>query len=132
MWARTVVVIAPGIDLAPRIEQIAEPTRVQTFLTQAAVETLYVRVLDRLAGPDVNQCDALVQGPRQKRAAGELRPVIAADPLWRAPLGDDSIQDPKDTQAAQGRVRLQRKALTRKHVHDRNMVRQEARSTSAT
>ena len=66
----------------------------------------------------MHQFDALLQAPCQKRPAGELWPVIAADPLGRAPLGDDSIQDPQYTQATQGRVGFQSKALSREHVHD--------------
>jgi len=60
-----VVVAAPGFDLTPRVEQIAEPAHVEAFLAQAAVETFHVRVLDGLARPDVDQLDASFQAPGQ-------------------------------------------------------------------
>ena len=53
--------IALGTDLAPCIEQIAEPTRREAFLAQAAVGAFYVCVFDRLAGPDMYPFDALLQ-----------------------------------------------------------------------
>lgn len=79
-----IVVIAPGSDLAPCVEQVAEPTRVQAFLAQAAVETFDVGVLDRLAGADVRQFDLPFDRPIQIRAGSELQAVIAADALRRA------------------------------------------------
>jgi len=54
MWPIRVVMAAPGFNLAPCVEEIPEPTDVEAFLTQAAVEALDISVLDRLAGPDVH------------------------------------------------------------------------------
>ena len=70
-----VVLLPPRRDLLPGIEQVLEPTRVQTFVSQLAVETLDVRVLHRLARFDVHELNLPLQTPRQKMTAGELRPV---------------------------------------------------------
>jgi hypothetical protein len=44
---------APGFNLAPRVEQIEEPAHLQTLFAQSAMETFHVRVLHRLARPDM-------------------------------------------------------------------------------
>jgi hypothetical protein len=50
-----VVVNAPGFDLPPRVEQAEEPAYVETFLAQASVKALDVRVLDWPGWLDVSQ-----------------------------------------------------------------------------
>jgi len=90
-----VVVPAPGLDLAPRVEQIAEPAHVEAFLSQAAVETFHMRILDGLARPDVDQIDSSFQAPGQIRPAGELRAIVAADAWGRASLGDGDVNRPE-------------------------------------
>jgi hypothetical protein len=77
MRRHAVVVVTPRLDLAPGVEQIAEPTYVQTLFAQAAVEAFHVGVLDRLAGPDAHELNLLFQPPDQKRAAGKLRAIVA-------------------------------------------------------
>ena len=41
----TVVFDAPGTDLPPGVEQIPEPTYVEAFIAQSAMEAFHVRVL---------------------------------------------------------------------------------------
>src|SRR5271170_4623011 len=89
-----VVVLAPRRNLPARVKQITEPADVQTLLAQPAIKALDVRVLDRFAWPDVHQFDPLLDRPSQKRPAGELRAVVAAQTLRRAALGNDSLQHP--------------------------------------
>jgi hypothetical protein len=64
----TVVFDAPGTDLPPGVEQIPEPTYVETFIAQSAMEAFYVRVLRGLARLNMNSIDSLLDAP------GEVMP----------------------------------------------------------
>ena len=44
-----VVMAAPGLNLAPRVEQIGEPAHLQALFAQPAVETFQMRVLHQFA-----------------------------------------------------------------------------------
>lgn len=112
-----VVMPAPRFNLAPRVEQITEPTGVEAFVAQAAIKAFHVRILDRLARPDVYQIDAPIHTPGQIRPVGEVQTIVATKALWRAPLGDGAIQRAKYAQAAHRHVRLQRQTLAREHIH---------------
>src|SRR5512146_515295 len=70
MRAFLVVLPLPRRDLAPRVEQVFEPTDVQAFFPQPPVEALQPPVLRRLAGLDVVELDLPLQTPRQKMPAG--------------------------------------------------------------
>jgi hypothetical protein len=45
-----IVMVTPRFNLAPRVEQIEEPTNLQTLFAQPPVETFHVRVFHRLTG----------------------------------------------------------------------------------
>src|SRR3979409_1413060 len=111
-----VVMAAPGFNLAPRIEEIAEPAYLQALFTQTAVEALDVRVLHRLARTDVYQFDPLIQTPGDEAAASELRAVVCSNTLRCSTLVDDLFQHANHTDAAQRSVRLQRQALACEHI----------------
>ena len=72
-----VVFYPPRGDLLPRVPQVFKPIHVQAFIPQLAVETFHVPVLLRLSRLDVHQRDLLLDAPRQKMPAGELRSVVA-------------------------------------------------------
>src|ERR1700722_9121927 len=72
----TVVLDAPGRDLPPRVEQVPEPTHVQTLVAQPAVKTFHVRVLRGLARLDVNGVDPPFDAPGEVMARGHLRPLL--------------------------------------------------------
>jgi hypothetical protein len=58
-----IVMVTPRFNLAPRVEQIEEPTNLQTLFAQPPVETFHVRVFHRLTRPDMYQLDPAVQTP---------------------------------------------------------------------
>src|SRR5258708_20361592 len=80
--ALLVELLLPRGDLAPRVPQVLEPTHIQAFIAQLAVETFHVSVLLRLPRLNVHQLDAPFHAPGQKMPAGEVRPVVAANPQW--------------------------------------------------
>src|SRR6266404_6286977 len=80
--ALLVELLLPRGDLAPRVPQVLEPTHIQAFIAQLAVETFHVSVLLRLPRLNVHQLDAPFHAPGQKMPAGEVRPVVAANRQW--------------------------------------------------
>jgi hypothetical protein len=58
-----VVFDAPGSDLPPGVEQIPEPTYVEAFIAQSAMEAFYVRVLRGLARLNMNIIDSFLDAP---------------------------------------------------------------------
>ena len=62
MWAFAIVCDPPLFDLAPRVIERDEDVFVETFLAQPRVETLDVRVLDRLTPFDKLQMNAMIIG----------------------------------------------------------------------
>ena len=79
MRALLVVLDPPRRDLSPRIEQVLKPAHRQTFISQPSVKTFHPRILRRLSRLYVQQLDLAFRAPRQKMAARQLRPVVAAD-----------------------------------------------------
>ena len=95
-----VIVLPPAFDLPAGVEQIPEPARIQALLAQPAVEAFDVRILHRLARPDVNELQLPLQRPGQKRSRRKLGTVIAAQPQWRTTLADDAIRRALDGSTA--------------------------------
>ena len=60
------------------MSQARKPVFVQAFVAQPAVEALDIRVLDRLAGLDVNYVDAPVDRPGKEVARGDFRAAPAS------------------------------------------------------
>src|ERR1700722_9267019 len=79
MRSALIVVLAPSLDLAPRVGQVLKPVRVQALVAKAAVEAFDETVLRRLAGLNVDQSDAALFGPREKATAGGIRAVVDTD-----------------------------------------------------
>jgi hypothetical protein len=76
MRALPIVLDAPLFDLAARILERDENVFIQAFLAQARIETLDVRVLDRLARFDELQPYAMLVGPLVEHPAAQLGTVI--------------------------------------------------------
>ena len=57
---------------------------VEAFLVQPRVETLDVRVLDRLAPFDKLQMDAMIMGPLVEDLAAKFRAIISLNHDWEA------------------------------------------------
>jgi hypothetical protein len=92
VWAFFVVLHPPLFDLLLRIPNVQEPIRIQTFITESAVEALHVSVLHGRAGLDVHQPNASLFAPTGDVPAREFRPVVASQGLRRAPLSDHALQ----------------------------------------
>jgi hypothetical protein len=77
MWAFAIVCDPPLFDLAPRVIERDEDVFVETFLAQPRVETLDVRVLDRLTPFDKLQMYAMIMGPLVEGLAAKFRAIIS-------------------------------------------------------
>jgi hypothetical protein len=77
MGALPIVLDAPRFNLAPRIVERNENVFIQAFLAQARIETLDVRVLNRLARFDELQPYAMLVGPLVEHLAAQLGPLSA-------------------------------------------------------
>jgi hypothetical protein len=55
--ALAVILPLPARDPSPRIEHVPEPTYVQALVPQTSMKPLYLGVLDRFAGLDVDHID---------------------------------------------------------------------------
>ena len=75
MRAFPIVLDAPLFDLAARVVERNEDVLVEAFLAQARIETLNVRVLDRLSRFDELQPYAVLVGPLVERPAAQLGTV---------------------------------------------------------
>jgi hypothetical protein len=76
MRAFPIVVDAPLFDLAARVVERNKDVLVEALLAQARVETLDVRVLDRLSRFDELQPHAMLVGPLIEHPAAQLGTVI--------------------------------------------------------
>ncbi len=101
-----VVLHPPPFDLLLRIHDAYEPVRIQAFIAQPSAEAFQISVLHRLARLNGHRGNAMFFAPGQEMPAGELRPVIAAQTLWRPASGDDAFQYSRDSPAAEAHPRL--------------------------
>src|SRR5258708_4180813 len=109
--ARLVELLLPRGDLAPRVPQVLEPTHIQAFIAQLAVETFHVSVLLRLPRLNVHQLDAPFHAPGQKMPAGEVRPVVAANRQWVFSCGQNHLQRSRHSPAGKAGIHFQRQTL---------------------
>ena len=70
MWPLFVVVVAPGRDFSPGVEEILKPALLRALLAQPSMEALHVRVLRGLAGLDMHHIDLAIDAPSQKMTTG--------------------------------------------------------------
>ena len=82
MGAFPIVVNAPLFDFDPCVGERNEDVLIKTFLAQARIETLDVRVLDRLARFDELQPYAMLIGPLFEHSAAQLGTIIGPN-HWR-------------------------------------------------
>ncbi len=78
MWPLVVVAMTPVLCHAPNLVERGEHEAVQHLGAEGAVEAFDVGVLDRFAGLDVDQGDAVLLCPLPERSADELRAVVQA------------------------------------------------------
>src|ERR1700761_4941913 len=111
MRALPVVFVSPAGDLAARIPEVPEPTRIETFVAEAPVKALDVPVLCGLAGLNVNRADAALNAPRQVMPTADLWPIIGTNEFRCAALVDDALQYPGHALARHAGIRFQRQAF---------------------
>lgn len=87
------VVLPPRFDDPASVTEPQEPVLVEAFVAEAAIEALADRVLDRLAGIDKAQFDAVLIRPLVQRLAGQFGAVIEHDLGGHPALGGDAGQD---------------------------------------
>ncbi len=112
-----VILLPPGCDLAPRFEQVLEPTHLQALLAQPPMKAFHACVLDRFPRLNVHQLDAPLHAPGQKVPAGQFRSVVATDRQRRSALGHDLLQHPCHPPALKAGVHFQRQTLACARVH---------------
>ena len=81
-----VVVLPPAFNRKSGIVERRKPILVRAFVAEPAVETLDVRVLDRLPGANELQRDAPRVRPLIEDLARKLRPVITHERRRQRPL----------------------------------------------
>ena len=72
MRAFSIILDAPLFNLAARVVERNKDVLVEAFFAQARIETLDVRVLDRLSWFDELQPHAMLVGPLVERPAAQL------------------------------------------------------------
>jgi hypothetical protein len=87
-----IVVMSPDLDEASGLLEAPEPTFVEAFIFEPAVEAFAGAVLLGYSGldevvPDLSLVTPLTEGP-----AGEFWPVVGDDDFWPTALVDDQIQ----------------------------------------
>lgn len=112
MGSDLVVIVSPSVNQHSGVQQVLEDMGVETLVPELTVETLDVRVLDRLSGPDELQGHSFLIGPLVERLAGKLRAVIDGDGLGKAPGGRQFVQGANDPRTGQREVDLDCQAGT--------------------
>src|SRR5437016_2224131 len=92
MRTRIIVVAAPFLEREARMRQRAELRLVEALVAQTSVEGFDEGVLRRLARRDVVPCHMATLRPCEDSVAGELRAVVADDPVGLAAHRDHPIE----------------------------------------
>ena len=88
----TVIFVSPESNLLFRICQCTEPTGVQTFIAEPAIEAFHMTVLHRLSWLYMNQVDLLLLAPAQDVAAGQFRAIVASDNFGGSSLLNNAVE----------------------------------------
>src|SRR5215468_1131299 len=114
-----VVTPLPLLSQHLRLQQAGKLLRVQQLVSYLAVERLRVPVLPRRSGLDVQRCHPSPLHPGSDRPRDELRAVVRADMLRRAPLLHYRGQHRAYCLRRHAASHLQGQALPRVFVHQR-------------
>jgi len=101
------------------LEQIAEPVRIQAFVSKSAVEAFDVAVLHGLAWLNVIGRDLPVDTPGHETARSEFRAIIHADRSGTAAALDNTIENASDSLARKRAIGFQRQTLPCEVIDDR-------------
>src|SRR6516225_9874063 len=111
VWSGFVVVLPPLLDLLACVGQTAEPVLVQTFIAEAAIETLHVAVFHRSSGLNRVPLQTLLVSPLVDSAADKLRSVVAADLTRQSALLLQFFQYSNHAHSSQRCIDLDRQTL---------------------
>jgi hypothetical protein len=87
-----VELLAPVLGEDLRLGEAGELLEIEQLVADAGVEGLSERVLPRRSGLDVPRRDVGAGTPAPEGVGGELGPVVAAQVLRGATLGDEAIE----------------------------------------
>lgn len=121
-----VVIFSPGCGEFPCRYKALEYFGGQELVSQPAVEALGVPILPRAAWLDVQGFNRQLLRPLLNRSGDELGTIVAANVFWHAPHGEQLCErvDHVFTRDAAGH--LQRQALPRKLIDDRQPLERRA------
>ena len=111
MRTLSVVFLPPSFDLLLGLGERGEVMLVQALVPQLAVETLDEAVLDRMAGPDEIEPNALRARPLIERQADELGPVVAHDCLRPSAHEQQRVEGFDDARGGQRALHQQERGL---------------------
>jgi len=117
------VVLAPELldgDLG--IDSVSEPLHGQALVTELAIERLIRPVLPRLTRIDMRSVDVGLGEPLEYCPGHELRPVVGSQVLGAAMNTHQLAQHLDDSPRADIACHIDRQALTRKLIHDRQTL----------
>lgn len=100
------------------MDEIEEPARVQALVAHRSVDALDEGILDRPAGPDEVELDAVLIGPGIQGVTGELWTVVADDPHRERARLRQALEHANDALPRQGAVDCDGHGLAAGVVHD--------------
>ena len=92
MRAVGVVAPAPALDVELRIAEREKPVLIQALVAQPTVEAFDVTVLNRFAGLNEQQLDAVIRRPRIERATPKLAAIVEREAHRLAARRDHGVQ----------------------------------------
>ena len=92
--------------LGKALDQLGTPqfgsgTGNEALISEPAVETFDVSVLNWFAGLNVDQFNMLLDTPGEEMARGKFAAIIHSNPFWPAAFGDDTVERPRDASTGQ-------------------------------
>jgi hypothetical protein len=114
-----IALTTPGLEGDRRLAAVREQFPVQALVAETAVEALPVRVLPGAARIDVPGLRPPLGQPALQDLGDEFRPVVRAEPLRLPALGERPLQDGDDPPGAERPTDLDRQALPREFIDQR-------------
>src|SRR5918992_47058 len=121
------IVIPPKrVDLLLRVLERCEPMHVQTLFAESSVEGFDRRVVRRLASTTEVEDHAVGVRPEIHGRTDELGAVVAVDALRQAAFEAEPLERGDDIAATEALARVDRQALTREEIEDRQRAEPSA------
>lgn len=109
---------SPRVDSCACLPQVSKPAYIQKLVAEFSVEAFQVRILHRLARPDINQLDLPIHSPAQEMPRGEFAAVVHPQPLRPASFGNDRVEHARHPLTREARIHLQCQAPTCERIND--------------